>query len=313
MKKIEVFRMPSLHREPLVINGFVFGSGEKNTVIVGPTRGNEVQQLYICSRLVKKLKEIEEAGRFLPGKMVEVIPVLNPSSINIGKRFWAMDGTDINRMFPGYSEGETTQRIAAGIFQHLQGWKVGIQLGSYYLRGDFVTHVRMMDTPYQDASTGDAFGLPFVLKRVPSPIDTTTLNYNWQIWNTRAFSMLTQSTGHIDEQSADECIDAILRYLVAEKAIKYDIHPGYQSLHIAEPDLAAIRAPRAGIFRPLVNPADFVAKDSLVGLIIDPLTGETLREIRSGRIEGTVFFAYREPLVMENQLLYRIVRKLSGV
>ena len=35
--------------------------------------------------------------------------------MNIGKRFWSADNTDINRMFPGYNLGETTQRIAAGV------------------------------------------------------------------------------------------------------------------------------------------------------------------------------------------------------
>ena len=313
MKRIEVFRLPSLHREPMVVTGFLFGEGEKNTIVVGPTRGNEVQQLYICSQLVRILKRLEAEGRLLPGRCAEVIPVLNPASINVGKRFWAMDGTDVNRMFPGYDQGETTQRIAAGVFRHLQGWKNGVQLGSYYLRGDFVTHVRMMDTPWQDAALGDAFGLPFVVKRTPRPIDTTTLNYNWQVWNTRAFSMLTQATDDVDEKSAAECVNAVLRFLVHEKVLRLDVHPGRRSMHVAEKDLAAVHAPCAGIFRPSAGPGDFVKKGGLLGLILDPLTGEVLKEVRSGRTEGTVFFAFREPLVVEHQILFRIVKKLSGL
>ena len=31
-----------------------------------------------------------------------IIPSVNHSSMNISKRFWATDNTDINRMFPGY-------------------------------------------------------------------------------------------------------------------------------------------------------------------------------------------------------------------
>ena len=33
------------------------------------------------------------------------------------------------------------------------------------------------------------------------PIDTTTLNYNWQIWETNAFSIYTKETDEVDEQS----------------------------------------------------------------------------------------------------------------
>lgn len=68
-------------------------------------RGNEYQQLYICSQLVKRLGEMEEQGRLTPGKQIMVIPCVNPYSMNVQKRFWSIDNTDINRMFPGYSLG----------------------------------------------------------------------------------------------------------------------------------------------------------------------------------------------------------------
>ena len=48
--------------------------------------------------------------------------------MNVGRRFWAEDNTDINRMFPGYDQGETTQRIAARIFEALQGYSYGVQM-----------------------------------------------------------------------------------------------------------------------------------------------------------------------------------------
>lgn len=181
MRRIRIFEMPSLYREPMIITGYRFGKGEKSAAIVGAMRGNEIQQLYICSQLVRRLKTLEQEGLLTAGHAVEVIPCANPSSVNIGKRFWAMDDTDVNRMFPGYDKGETTQRIASGLFQHLIGWKWGIQFASFYLRGDFVPHVRMMSTDWSDAQTACDFGLPYVFVREPLPIDTTTLNYNWQI------------------------------------------------------------------------------------------------------------------------------------
>ena len=50
-------------------------------------RGNEYQQLYICSQLVKRLGEMEEQGRLTPGKQIMVIPCVNPYSMNVQKRF----------------------------------------------------------------------------------------------------------------------------------------------------------------------------------------------------------------------------------
>ena len=66
-----------------------------------------------------------------------------------------------------------------------------------------------MNTGYQTASLGNLFGLPYVVMRKPAPIDTTTLNYNWQIWETNAFSIYTKETDEVDEQSAQEAVAAV--------------------------------------------------------------------------------------------------------
>lgn len=65
---------------------------------------------------------------------------------------------------------------------------------------------------------GNLFGLPYVVMRTPKPIDTTTLNYNWQIWESNAFSVYTKETAHIDEDSAAQAVSAVLRYLRAVSA-----------------------------------------------------------------------------------------------
>ena len=132
---------------------------------------------------------LENHGFLQKGLSVTVIPSANPFSMNIGKRFWAMDDTDINRMFTGYNKGETTQRIVAGLFEKLQGYEYGIQMASFYMSGEFIPHVRIVKTALDYADEGKAFGLPYVSVSEPAPLDTTLLNYNWQNWNTKAFSL----------------------------------------------------------------------------------------------------------------------------
>ncbi len=53
-------------------------------------------------------------GRSSRGRVI-VIPAVNVLGVNTRSRRWPFDGTDINRMFPGYDAGETTQRIAAAV------------------------------------------------------------------------------------------------------------------------------------------------------------------------------------------------------
>ena len=46
------------------------------------------------------------------------------------------------------------------LFAAVQGYKYGIHFASFYLPGDFVPHVRIMNTGCQTASLGNLFGLP---------------------------------------------------------------------------------------------------------------------------------------------------------
>ena len=51
-------------------------------------------------------------------------------------------------------------------------------------KGNFIPHVRMMDCDYSSVDIARQFGLPYVVLRKVRPYDTTTLKYNWQIWET---------------------------------------------------------------------------------------------------------------------------------
>ncbi|MBP3439235.1 MAG: succinylglutamate desuccinylase/aspartoacylase family protein [Sutterella sp.] len=311
MKKVRIYEMPSLYREPLEITGYRFGQGEKAMAVVGAVRGNEIQQLYICSQLVKKLKEIEAAGGIRENAAIEVIPCVNPYSVNIGKRFWAMDNTDINRMFPGYDQGETTQRIAAGVFEHLQGWKWGVHFASFYRRGDFVPHVRLMKTDFADPDAAVDFGLPFVLTRKPLPIDTTTLNYNWQIWDTKAYTILTRESERIDPVSARTAVNAVLRFLARQKIITYRIDGGRVPEMLRDSRLVPVHATAAGIFRPVLGTGDQAHKGEVLAEIIDPGEGKVLKTLESPA-DGLVFFACRDPLILQRQIVFEIIRDFHG-
>lgn len=140
MQKKIIYELNALYREPMRVVGYAFGDcgdREKSVCVVGSMRGNEVQQMYACSRLIQRLKKLEEQRAVAEGKSILVIPCVNSYSMNIGKRFWSTDNTDINRMFPGYSEGETTQRIAAGVFEAVKDYQIGIQFASNYMPGRF--------------------------------------------------------------------------------------------------------------------------------------------------------------------------------
>lgn len=309
MTKETIFSIKAPFRGQMDILGYRFGKGEKSACIVGPTRGNEVQQLYICSQIIKTLSRLEKTGAIVSNNEIMVIPSLNHYSINIERRFWAMDNTDINRMFPGDTEGETTKRIAAGIFEAVKGYNYGIQFASFHTPGDFIPHVRMMETGFQNTSLANLFGLPFVVTRKPRPIDTGTLNYNWQMTGTNAFSVYTSATGHIDEKSAKQAVSSVLRFLTRMGIIKYNCHNGFIATTLEEETLMPIRADVSGIYRRFKEPGDEITFGDLLAEVVDPIEGEVISQIIAPS-DGIIFFAHRKPLVIENCTIYKIIRRL---
>lgn len=311
MHKEEIYRVRFPYREDMVIQGFRFGKGDPTACILGAIRGNEIQQMYICSQLIRELKELEMNGCINAGKSILVIPVVNSIGLNLDRRFFGVEDVDINRDFPGRNDGDTTDRIAFEIFDRVKEYTYGIQLTSFYMTGEFVPHVRMMETGYQNTSLANLFGLPYVVVRKPSPLDTKTLNYNWQDEMTAAFSLYTNKNTEIDEESAVQAVAAVLRFLTRMGIIRYESHSGYISHVILEEDLSNIHVNCGGIFRSLVKVGADVRYGNKLAEVIDPYEG-SVKETVYAPTDGIVFFRYTEPLIMQNEMAYRLIHRLHA-
>lgn len=306
MDKKIIYEMTGLYRDNFRVTGYEFGEGEKTVCIVGSTRGNEIQQLYCCSKLIKKFKQLESEGRIKKGKKILIIPCINPSSMNIQKRFWPTDNTDINRMFPGYDLGETTQRIADGVFKEINDYQFGIQFTSFYMPGNFVPHIRMMDEGFSKVETASQFGLPYVVIRKVRPYDTATLNYNWQVWDTQAFSLYTTSTSQIDQSGAGQAVLSIMNFLSAQGIIKYSFPRLDESVVISDTELVSVRTSESGIFEPLVKAGDIVNIGQPLANIIHPYESEIIETLYAP-IDSKVFFIHNEPLTYANTAVIKLV------
>ena len=319
MQNETLFTLETPYRESLSIRAAVFGNADAEPccAVVGSMRGNEVQQTFIAANLVRRLAALEGAHLLNPAKKIIVVPSVNAFSMNIHKRFWPVDNTDINRMFPGYDKGETTQRIAAGLFDAVQGYPFGIQLASFYLRGRFLPHVRITDEgelSQESRELAELFGMPCVLMREPTTFDTTTLNYNWQVWDTHAFSLFSKETGSIDEQSAREAEDGIVRFLVRIGAALEDALQTCATgtsgqalpLQVDEASLVDVRSEKAGgIFLPNVAPGEVVEAGQELAYIRDSFDSHVKDRLVSP-VAGRVFFSRSAPLINQYSIAFKI-------
>lgn len=309
MKKKIIYEIKGLYRDNFRVTGYEFGKGKKSVCIVGTMRGNEVQQLYCCSQLVKKFKQLEDEGRIEPGHKILIIPSCNPYSMNIQKRFWPIDNTDINRMFPGYDLGETTQRIADGVFKEIMDYQYGIQFTSFYMPGEFMPHIRMMDEGYSSVETALKFEMPYVVVRKVRPYDTATLNYNWQVWDTQAFSFYTTSTTTIDRSSAGQSVLSIMKFLSALGIVKYQSGSiKKESTVIEDTELVSVQTAKSGLFEALVHVGDEVKEGTPLANIVHPYDGEIMETLYSP-VDARVFFMHTDPLTYANTAVFKLIEK----
>jgi hypothetical protein len=172
--------------------------------------------------------------------------------------------------------------------------------------GHFVPQVRMMKTGMENVALAKEFGLPFVVLRKPRPFDTATLNYNWQIWETDAFSIYTSSTEKINKTSARQGVNAVLTFLSKEGIIDYHHLAGFNSRVVDSERFISVRASRAGFLEALVKAGDSVIKGQTIAYVTDPYTSKVLQTVKAEE-DGVVAFEYDSPIAYQNTALFKII------
>ncbi|MBQ9871660.1 MAG: succinylglutamate desuccinylase/aspartoacylase family protein [Eubacterium sp.] len=309
MKKEILFTMNTAFRGIYNIYGYYYGVGDKEACIVGAMRGNEYQQLYICSLLSQKLAMLEAQGQIVSGKSILIIPSLNYSAMNASHKFWLSDDTDINRVFPGNPQGTATSRIADAIFSIAKEYRYGIQFPSFYLQGRYIPHVRMMHTGHESTNLANLFGLPYVITGDVRSYDTTTLNYNWQMAGTDAFSIYSGGTERINQHDAEIAVSSVLRFLSRMGIIHYNCQGGYMPTVMQEEEMLNIKADDGGFFHQIVGTNEEVHRGQKLGDIIDPMDGRVLSEV-TAPTDGIIFFVQEQPTIYQNVVIYKMIKKL---
>lgn len=317
MEKRILFELDTPYRERLEIEAECFGPEDapESMAIIGSLRGNEVQQAFICASVVGRLRAIEAAGGITGKVSIMAVPVVNSFSMNINHRFWPMDNTDINRMFPGYDQGETTQRIADGLFRSIRDCTYGLQLGSFYLPGRFEPHVRVTDTGTADLEESwrlaQLFGFPYAMLKEPSPFDTTTLNYNWQVWGAHAFSLYSCATEYVDVPSAEFVVECIMRFLAGIGAIDAPSAQPREAKFVRESELVDVRTSRAGFFRKVASAAEYVREGDVLAQVLSTRDCSVVEELRSP-VDAQVFFHHGPALVNGDTIAFKLVPAKTG-
>jgi predicted deacylase len=308
MKKIEIFKITSLNREPLIVEGYLFEGSNPDApsvAIVGAMEGKNILPLYSASKLVDFLQNSISDSKKILGNIL-IIPSINHYALNINERFWPLDKTNLNVMFPGYEKGETTQRIAKKVFDTIQGYSHGIILETREDLSTCMPYVKVFKSGFEDLEDAKKFGLKIIHYKSLKPTDTVSLQYNWQLWGTKAHSIMCPSATEVHDDS-DEIFESIVNFLNKNDIIENKFLSAYESTILTSQDIEIIKTPRSGIFIPLMKVGTQVLKDDVIGKILHSLEGNIVHKIIAP-CSGVITCSYKNALILENAVAFRIAK-----
>jgi len=308
MKRIEILKLKSLSRAPMLVEGFLFEGSDPDApsvAVVGAMEGATILPLYAASKLVDFLQNSLDPER-ITGNIL-VVPSVNHYALNIDERFWPLDKTDINMMFPGFGEGETTQRIAHKLFEALQGYDYGIILETRTDLATCLPYVKLFKTGFEDIESAKTLGMRIIHHREPESIETVSLQYNWQLWETKACSVICPYETQVDTDSGSLILDSLVNFLSRNGIIRYETFNVYDSTVITRERIQVIQSLHSGIFIPTKKPGTTVAKGETIGTIVHALEGDVVHRFLAP-CDGLITCCYKKALIFENAVAYRIAR-----
>ncbi|MEI6306767.1 MAG: M14 family metallopeptidase [Deltaproteobacteria bacterium] len=287
-------------------------SSHHSAALVAGLHGDEINGIFILSRLADFLNSVEE-GRYPELRLVKrvlIIPAVNVLGGKLRTRTWPFDKTDINRMFPGSTTSETTQRIAYAVLEATK--RADFRIDIHTASSDFeeIPQVRLYGPSDAERETSRMFGLPAIMERSLSPVFTTTMMHSWKAWPGQSFVLRVGQAGTVQLDHCQRVFRSLVSFLGKAGVL--------EGLQIALEDEEICCFDKASAFRVLAEKAGTFVSDSHVGrwvragqelgYIYDSFCGNVIEKVVSP-VAGLLTGIRRHPLLFEGDLILRVNRK----
>ena len=285
--------------------------GPPDVALVGGLHGDELNGVFVLGRLADYLHRVE-AGKYpelkLKGSFL-IVPAINVLGLNTRMRLWPFDKTDINRMFPGYNLGETTQRIAAAILKATAPAHLRIDLRSANQDLEEMPHLRIYDPSAAQLRTAEAFGLGTILEKRIDKLRTVSLAQAWKDAGGESFILRAGQGGSLQLPHCERLFAALRRFL-HHRGFLVDPHcpePDENLLPYKPESTFRILSEQAGFFISHLNPGQWLQAGDLVGILYDGYTGKVRGEVHAP-VAGLLLGLRRQPLTFEGDMIAKVLR-----
>lgn len=297
MSERRLLRMTAPVRDPFEIPYHDVGDpgAPPRIAFVGGIHGNELNGVYVLAHLARFLRAVAEGERpplRLTGRVV-VVPAVNVLGVNLRKRAWPFDGTDVNRMFPGYDAGETTQRIAHAVMEATRAASIRVDVHSSNLDFEELPQVRLYDPSPGERSTARLFGLPAVVERPSSSVFTATLGHAWRGLGGESFVVQAGRAGDLQLEHTDRLFGAFVRFCARVGVLQGTrlSDEDHEVWHFGPRQTLPLVSDQAGFFVSKVDIGAWLRAGDHVGFVYDPFDGELRAEVKAPRPGSSPGFA----------------------
>lgn len=301
---------------PLPIAVQEFGRGKPVLSIVSGLHGDEYNGLYVCHLLIEWLRRVEsrQGDHVLRGK-VRVLPAINPVGLLLAERNWPFDDTDIDRMFPGYAQGETVQRLASWVFDRVRHSDACVDIHASDRFIEEWPQAVVYSGQNRALKLAMAMALPLVCLHRPGPhspgaMDSnllhSTLSYN--LLQVGVDSVVVQAGRglHLEPTHCERVFAGLVRLALHLGVVSGPAPVDATATQVmAGPDFQLVHSRCPGLFLPLVTTGEIVRTGQLLGRVLDPLRGEMLEQPISP-CNGWVVSLRLHPVVLQGSLIARI-------
>lgn len=306
--KEEFFSIQPPFGDPISLykNVWEGGSSFESLSIVSGLYGDQVNGLYITSRLTQFLQAVtegREADYRLAGT-VQILPLVNFMAALEGSPIWSFDRVDIDLCFPGNREGELMERLCHAILKHTEDSTYGIILttaGNHY---EDHPHIQLHQEDRAIRNLARGTGIQVARKISRSPTLPLHLLSQWDDRGKKSLILTAGKTGVIDPNYCDKVFGSMLNLMLYTGLLTHTRNKGLktETVFYDAADECSIRSEHAGLYLPEARVGDNLLKGDRIGLLRDIYTGEILEEFSAPQ-EGFLVRSRSFPVVYEREII----------
>ena len=283
------------------------GSRTKRFSLVTGIHGDELEGQYVAFRINQILRENIDC---VDG-IVDIYPGMNPLGVDSVTRGIPAFDLDMNRIFPGRSDGDMNEYVASRLIDDIAGSDLVIDIHASNIFLTEIPQIRINEISADRlVPLARKANVDLIWVHGAATVLESTLAYALNDRNTPTLVAEVGVGMRITKEYGDQLTAGILSLLKELGIYSGECPEVREPVISSDPDdVIFLNAPSSGIFIQTAHHGAIIEKGEEVGIIVNPLTGDVLSRMVSPE-RGWLFTIREYPVTDQGSLIARILKKL---